>query len=193
MVSAAYDVIGVAVTGDAAALPVSRFTSSSPVWREIVGTFAAEFARAEREDEQRSHRNRPTPGPASLTRQLQASEVDVWVAAGTAEYVYFNGRRQVVRDSTCIVEKYYRGLLVRKGGRLRKIWMGVSDDGCDGPSQVVEIIGGVRIQGKDWLVVQNWGDDWQDFDVIDPSDPKSEFGGVFKKPEGGSRKLEAGS
>ena len=43
----------------------------------------------------------------------------------------------------------------------------------------MEIVGGIRAYARNRLVVKYSGDDWETYELLDPADPKSEFGGLF--------------
>ena len=172
---------GIAVAGDVEALPLRRFNAASVQWRDIVTTFANSFVEAERADARSRHQSRRIPSAAALTAQLLKADVELYEvsAAGGLTYYYDLRRHVYGGGAKCLLEVYHRGLMTRDGASLSKKWMAALDDGCDDPSQVMQLVGGVRFHGRVHLVAKYSGDDWETYELLDPADPKAEFGGDF--------------
>jgi hypothetical protein len=115
-----------------------------------------------------------------MTRELSHADVDAWeVAAPGRTYVYFEASRlrSQERDGPCADKYVYRGLLQIEAGKTPSpVWMNAALD-CEGPPDVMEVIGAFRFAGQVRFVVKYSGDDWQDYVLFDPSDPHAEFRG----------------
>ena len=174
---------GIAVTGDAAALPVQAFDASSSEWRAIVTRHVAAFQAAERAQAKRVQGGAAVPTQRTLAAQLRHGEVHLAVieASQALTYMYFDTflirpTRPADRALNCDTTASHVGLLVRRTGKPAQIkWLSGGGDSCGALGTGLEVLGAVHAGNRARVVVKWGGDDWVQYALVDPAGPKSRF------------------
>jgi hypothetical protein len=174
---------GIAVDGDLETLPVRQFQESASEWAALVRRHAPAFFDAERADARRQHERFKGRSVAATAKELRSAEVSLYrVDLGHGDaYAYFEAivRRPGDAESKrfgCPTQSVeYHGLLERRRGREVMKWIAGAALDCGTLTEVMQVLGGVRVGGRVFLVVEYSGDDWQDFAVVDPAGPESKI------------------